>query len=391
MKKILLLLLCCSYCGFAQINYESGYFIDNQGKRTDCLIRNIDWKNNPEKFDYILTENDKPKEIKATEVREFGIGDNNKYKKFSLKVDMSGTQSDDLSHEKNPEWKDDTTLLQTLVEGDVTLYRYEKENMVRFFISTGSHETVEQLVYKEYLPEATTIHKNNAFRQQLLTAMGTANLSTSDFEKVQYDEESLVKLFVKNNGVNDKAGFKNLSEKHTKTAFNIKIIGGVGMGTIYYDNISSNVSYTKSKPVFRVGVEAEIVFPFNRNKWSLLVSPTYQSMEIDGEANGVNVNAEYKFVEATAGVRYYFFLNNKSRLFVNVGYKLTIPSSSELKEGNYSTAIEKSSGNFAGMGYSNGRFWIETRYDFSQGLISGYSFRTAEYRAYGIILGYKFL
>ena len=49
-------LLFLSFIGFTQIRFEKGYFITNYGKRIDCFIKDIDWKNNPTKFDYKLNE-----------------------------------------------------------------------------------------------------------------------------------------------------------------------------------------------------------------------------------------------------------------------------------------------------------------------------------------------
>jgi len=55
MKKLLCLTLiftCIILKSQAQIKFESGYFIDKDGKRTDCLIQNRGWKNNPTEFHY---------------------------------------------------------------------------------------------------------------------------------------------------------------------------------------------------------------------------------------------------------------------------------------------------------------------------------------------------
>ena len=37
---------------FGQIKYEKGYFINNENKKIECLIKNKDWKNNPSEFSY---------------------------------------------------------------------------------------------------------------------------------------------------------------------------------------------------------------------------------------------------------------------------------------------------------------------------------------------------
>ena len=42
---------CC-----AQISFEKGYYIDNSNQKVDCLIKNVDWKNNPTSFEYKLSD-----------------------------------------------------------------------------------------------------------------------------------------------------------------------------------------------------------------------------------------------------------------------------------------------------------------------------------------------
>ena len=58
MKKILTLL--CSFIfainSFAQIEFEKGYIVDTLNVKTDCLIKNVDWRSTPSAFEYKLTE-----------------------------------------------------------------------------------------------------------------------------------------------------------------------------------------------------------------------------------------------------------------------------------------------------------------------------------------------
>ena len=49
MKKNLLLLLVSilTVNVYSQISLEEGYYIDNSNQKINCLIKNLDWKNNP--------------------------------------------------------------------------------------------------------------------------------------------------------------------------------------------------------------------------------------------------------------------------------------------------------------------------------------------------------
>jgi hypothetical protein len=39
-----------SMISLAQIDFESGYFIREPDEKVQCLIRNVDWKNNPQRI-----------------------------------------------------------------------------------------------------------------------------------------------------------------------------------------------------------------------------------------------------------------------------------------------------------------------------------------------------
>lgn len=60
-----LLAVCYTFHASAQIRFEPGYFIDTANQKTECFIKNVDWKNNPTRFDYKLSENG---ELKTAEI-----------------------------------------------------------------------------------------------------------------------------------------------------------------------------------------------------------------------------------------------------------------------------------------------------------------------------------
>ena len=83
------LLIALSIHGGAQIKFESGYFITNDGKQTLCLIKNTDWKNNPKKFLYKTAEGYKPLTEKIENVKEFCIYSYAKFRRFNVDIDRS--------------------------------------------------------------------------------------------------------------------------------------------------------------------------------------------------------------------------------------------------------------------------------------------------------------
>ncbi len=65
----------------------------------------------------------------------------------------------------------------------------------------------------------------------------------------------------------------------------------------------------------RLGLELEYILPFNNNRWSILLEPTYQSYA----GNESEIALKYSSLEIPFGVRRYFFLKKESTLFINAG------------------------------------------------------------------------
>jgi hypothetical protein len=409
-KSLLLLFLFVTINSFSQINFENGYFINKDSIKTECLIRNIAWNANPTEFEYKLNENTPVTKATIADIKEFNVGNSYRYKRFKVNIDKSGAKLDKLSQNKSPEWEEETLFLNLLVEGEINLYKYYNGDIIRFFISTGKHVKAEQLVYKEYLNEFNNeMRENNQFRQQLLNTLKSDKLTTSDFEKINYNTKELVELFVKYNGSKNNL-LINLQEKQNKSKLNLKINAGVYQTAFsfwneYYDNSFD----FNTKAVFMAGVELENVFSFNQKKWSAFIAPNYQSYKADGKTQSsysergfgqyLTFTTEYKSIEIPLGIRYYMFIGQKSRIFINAAFTIEYTFSSTLSyydrnaflSNQYLDITKQSFGGFTGIGYSNGTYGIELRYNLNRDLLSNYSLWHSDYKSFGIVASYRFL
>jgi hypothetical protein len=57
----------------SQISFIEGYYINNSDEKTACFIKNVDWKNNPLKFEYKSTKESEKKTLTIESVKEFEI------------------------------------------------------------------------------------------------------------------------------------------------------------------------------------------------------------------------------------------------------------------------------------------------------------------------------
>ncbi|WP_397364543.1 hypothetical protein [Olleya sp. R77988] len=117
MKKQLLFLLTIilSFNCYSQITFEKGYFIDDSNQKTNCLIKNIDWQDNPTEFEYKLSENSKSKKANIKSIKEFGIDNISKYVRSIVNIDRSSEMLDDLTNDRNPEFKEEELFLKVFI------------------------------------------------------------------------------------------------------------------------------------------------------------------------------------------------------------------------------------------------------------------------------------
>jgi hypothetical protein len=405
MKKLLQLLLTTiiSLNTYSQISFEKGYYINNFGRKFECLIKNEDWKNNPTDFSYKQSENSEILNANINNVKEFVIYNDSKYIRSTVKIDESSTDTENLSVDKNPEFVEKQLFLKVLIEGKSNLYIYDNGNL-KFFYKTENSD-LQQLVYKIYLYSDDKIGENNLFKQQLWNDLKCPTIELNKVENLNYDKNSLLDFFIEYNKCN-KSEFKNYEEKEKKDLFNLTIRARLNNSSLTMENSKITSSYTDfgNKLGFGFGVEAEVILPINKNKWAIAVEPTYQSFNsiktTDMYFSGGKISAKVNYVsiELPLSLRYYSFINKNSKIFYNVSYILDFSADSsidlERTEISYSDSLEiNSRNNFAfGIGYKfKDKYCFEMRFQTSRDVLGDYLLWDTNYNTLSMIFGYSLL
>ncbi len=392
MKRIYtcLLLMVLSFNGTAQIRFEPGYFIDNHGQRTDCLIKNVDWKNNPVSFFYKTSEEAQPLKAVIDSVMEFGVPGTSKYIRVSVDIDRSVDVITEMSSVRNPVYTREVLFLKVLVEGKAVLYSYTDVNLVRYFYTCDT-SGIKQLTYKTYKTPEFKIGINNDFRQQLWLTLKCPDISMDGISNTGYNKNDLVRLFNKyNNCFNSKS--ITIESPKKKDLFNLNIRPGVCFSSLSITNSLTPVrdAAFNSRPGFILGIEAEFVMPFLRNKWSVIMEPGIMFLNTGKEIENDRFDVEYKSLEVPIGIRHYFFLNDNTRIFINASLNLNtaIESGIYFKTGS-KLRIESMENLTVGAGCKyNSRYSIEVRYGFNRNILLNYRYWNSEYKSFSVILGY---
>jgi len=389
-----------SIIGFSQINYERGYFINNEGEQVNCLIKNIDWKNNPTEFEYRLTENSEAKTTTIRSVSEFVVTGRSKYVRANVEMDRSSENLNNLSTNKSPKFKEEELFLKVLVEGDKVLYRYYDHQLQRYFFNLDSSKIV-QLVYKVY--EVTTdkgskyFDKNEMFKQQLFNDVNCELKSINAFMNVSYKQKSLINFFINHNKCKGGA-IEDYNQETDRDWFNLRIRPGINFSSLKVENhfgTNKDVDFG-AKTNFRLGVEAEFVLPFNNNKWAMFIEPTYQYFK--GEVKGIYYSpvrtedfiVDYKSIEVPVGIRHKFFIGDNLNIFLSAAYVFDFELNSKITR-TIASDLEVNTRNNLAFGIGGeflDRFSLEFRFGASRQLVE-YVYWDSKYNTSSIIFGYK--
>lgn len=393
------LLLLAGFASIAQINYEPGSFTLNNGTVTNCLIKNIAWKNNPVTFNYKLNESDTEKQGTIQEISSFEVS-GYEFERYTVQLERSQTTVAYLENSAKPNFKTETLFLKKLVAGAINLYVYEESNIRKYFYSTTENTLPQQLLYKKY-EEDLKVKKYKQYQYQLRTAMADANFDENTFNRLDYNLGALTKLVVKYN--KQKGAVVDNTQKHNKTKFALKVTAGAYIASLetkleIKQNFNDDHTFS-NKTIFAGGLEAEYTLPFNNNKWTVFVNPEYSVYEnnelkpVSPDDNKLNGwNAKFGFVTVPVGLRYYMFLNQKSRIFVNAAYVMAFKAGNATLRNRFTEFDVTGAANFLfGAGYSyDGKYGIEFRCNTSRDL-TDVLYRSVKYNNVGVVLSCKVL
>ncbi len=397
MKKILIVCVCLIFSAtiFAQIKFLPGYFIDNNGKKTECLIRDVDWRDNPLSFDYKMTTEGEVQKRSIEETSSFSV-DDGKYERYTVDIDMSTDIVSQMKDNPKPEYKNQQAFLRVLVEGEATLYYYEYQGIVRFFFSQNGN-TPEPLIYKRFITKDENgykqISRNNAYKQQLFNVLTCETIKRRDTD-IAYTRDEMISFFIKYNKC--KGGtYKEVAERKF-SVLHLHLRPGVKWSSLSVENelYDSRDTDFGSQIGGRIGFEAEMVLPYFNDSWAVFVEPTLQYFtKVTQAPIGENANFTYNSMSIPVGVRYAYFLNDDTSIQLKAAYSFDIPFSSSLifaDDINFMKLDVNTRNNYAfGLGLRHKRLGAEVRYQTARRLMGGYVYWNAPYQQSSFIFSYQ--
>ncbi|MBB3187855.1 outer membrane beta-barrel protein [Microbacter margulisiae] len=399
---VIVLLMFFSIHVFGQVHFEPGYFISNDGTKTNCLIKNEDWYNNPTEFKYKLLAKAKVQIGKIADITEFAINDYAKYVRADVNVDVSPSQLGELTKFRNPIWEKRILFLKVLVDGKASLYMYRSRTLDNRFFFKCDSMNIKQLVYKEYLRD-NTVAVNNTFKLQLNDHVRCESCGVSTGEFPEYYKKDLVNYFIRYNQCVDPS-FKVKHITYQRDILHVSLFGGINYSSLTITNSEANYlnGDFKNKLNLHAGINIEYVLPFDKNQWSLFMEPEYDQFTSDVRTVYIN-HIDYKSLNLSFGIKRYFFLTDKWKLFISGQVHSVLSDnfdshySSQLlyTSGtyNYSSSVNyevKNVPNLAiGIGAEYKRLYLEIRKYTNQNIMPNGGLWTTSFSTFTLNIGYK--
>ncbi|MFD2561672.1 hypothetical protein [Aquimarina rubra] len=353
----------------AQSIYEAGYFIDNNGKKTECLIKKLSWRTNPTEFQWKKTISSSPKTEVIEDIKEFAVGEDYQYKRYILQFDLNGDTVGKSTKSKDPDLTYKKIFLRTILKSKTTLFQYSKDDVHRFFYTNPETIYPELLVYKVfYTPDESKKpgkkvipQENNTYQQQLAEKI---KCGKQDPSKLTYTQGDLKRYFKKYNECKGNNIEYIIRKKINQTR--IGIVAAVDLTGFTHDSqagSAGNVSYDDAF-VPRYGIFVETFIPFSKVDLSFFLESTYKAFTMDGRDLAIansEFELDYKSINVAVGPRFHIYLSSKFELFLEGGLTVDFNLGTESNVFEENEIENTTTEYFYGGGFGSGRFKIGFR------------------------------
>lgn len=397
----------------SQENYLPGKIVTFTGDTINGSIDYRNWERNPSEITFKST-NGKIINYKPLEIVSFSVKDEI-YVSAIIKTEINSRNTDHLKLSSEIREQIDTAFLQTMIQGEKSLYYYNNNyRIINFYIKQNSDfEYLEYRKYKINKAGRKIIKEENKYIGQLTYYLNDCPTIQTKLKNVKYSKKSLERLF--QYYYNCKNSDVKFQKKTEKVSVEGGILAGVSITNFDFesevDKVLNNTKYSSS-PNFSAALFMEIILQRNLRKWSLYNEIMYTSYNLDGTYTEYTNENDFRITYTNLGFSYLKLINmirfkypfRRSFIFINAG----ITNGFAFNETNYKTEEMKyytiarsqegvvledfrknEQGFLAGIGTKKNRYSIEFRYEIGNGM-SEYSLLKSTTSRYYFLLGFRF-
>ena len=270
---------------FSQDNFVPGSVITLSGDTLKGMIRDDRWKSSPLEIQF-KNGNGVLSSFKPNAIAGFIINDKSQYISREINIDSTSIKLDYLPDSGQPAWKKDRVFLKYIVNSNVSLFSYEANDRIHFFIRQNG--VIEELINHRY----RTIYKgqgivadNKMFVEQLKRYFkDCSSIKVNE----SYTEKSLTQLFVNYNQCTNHSS--KIFSKKDKTILKVGVVAAVS-----YDKFNSSYQDYKSAVGYGAGGFVNLMFPNKNYKSSVYSELIYRKT---GRQNPKSKSTEFYDIQS---------------------------------------------------------------------------------------------
>ena len=353
---------------WGQQTFSDEYFIDNNGNKTECLIKDKGWLRTPESFVYKLSDTDVERELDITNAAEVGVGSALIFQRTVVQADLSNT----ITSNGKAVLTEQKIFLRKLLESEkASLYQYSNGGDKYFFFEIKNQKEITQLIRKKYYTNDRNIQTNFQFRTQLLQFAYCDQIGLETYNNLKYNESRLVDFFESYNTCKGVSG-TTYKFKPKGKGLNLKVNVGSSFLTYALDQPTSDRGDVDLEldPSVRLGIEAEYYLNFNKNKWSIVLDANYERFKgVSSETpdGGIATIPDFSSINLGIGIRHHLYFGEDSKIIVGLGYLLQSIDDIEVDFSNrFNVEVPNYSGFLVGVGFGYKRLQVEVGYLINQ-------------------------
>lgn len=182
---------------FSQSGFEKGEAITKNDEKIEGLFSRSLYRYAPDYLIFKKSENARAEKIFTKDLNQFWVGK----KKFifaEVMIDRSASSNNIPSLSKNPNFESSLEMqwLEVLLVSKINLYKFYKDEVVRFFYQKNSEQEIIPLNFKEYLANGNQIMRNEEYKEQLAELFSDfPKISKNEINKLSYNESQMKKIF----------------------------------------------------------------------------------------------------------------------------------------------------------------------------------------------------
>lgn len=398
----------------AQVNFQSGYIVDNNLDTIKGFIDFRNWDVNPRSIKFKPNQASKTESYSSKDIKGFGV-EGKIYNRSILALEESLYDEKEVKTFEKFKYRADTVFLQVLVKGEKNLYILKnKDSKVYFFI--GQEDAYQWLIYRSYFEK----QYGNVFEKMDEKYKGQLNLYFQDCPKIQdkiarvaYNSSALISLF--NAYYKSKQGEILYQYEVPKFRPEYGFLGGLSLANLKFqgsDNFSSitrsiyptsrNItfgifySYAFPQRIKRVTFHNELIFDSYKCNSVFVNSPgsdiySVSSSSIGNSTIRLNTLMRYQIpfknmsLYINCGITNGISISQKNELKVE-DHVYSVVSTSERKAFDYPKKWDK--GYVLGFGSIIKRISFELRFGKADGM-SSYLHLKSQVNHYCFLIGYR--